>query len=322
MAQSVLKSRTRVLAAVAALAVPALAYGTQSASAAPAAATTLITRNLLPGLSFAKDLGAASPSTHMSLVVGVARPNPAGEDAYLAAENNPASPLYHQFLDPTSFAAKFGVPASTRSAIASWLTSQGLHVDDLSADGDTVAVSGTAAQVQNTFKSSIRRFQTGTTAFLANTAYPVVPAGLPVTTIVGLNTLQKFSLPAKAKTAQDTCVGSVCTGLTTPKDLWSVYAQPSAYQGQGQKLAVFGEGQTADVITDLRQFESVNKLPKIPVTVKHPKGDTNFSDDTGRTEWNIDSQASSGMAPKASGMTLYFGTDLSDAAPSGQRFFR
>jgi subtilase family serine protease len=268
---------------------------------------------MLPGLSLATDLGPAPAATHMAVVVGLSRPDPAGEDQYLAAENNPASPVYHHFLSPSSFAAKFGVPAATRTAVTTWLTAQGLHVDNVSAAGDNFAVSGTAGQVASTFKTTIRRFQTGSRTFLANTSYPTVPSGLPVRTVVGLNTLQGFSLPGRTPTAQDTCVGTGCTGLTTPKDLWSVYSQPDAYQGQGQQLAVLGEGQTDDVVSDLRQFETVNGLPQMPVAVQHPAGDTDFSDDTGRVEWNIDTQASSGMAPLADGMTLYFGSDLTDA---------
>ena len=308
---------TGVLAAAAVIAVPGLTLAAGSpASASPLLGgllSHLFTSNLLPGLANATDLGPADASAPMSLVVGLSRPDPAGENAYLAAENNPQSPLYHQFLSPSAFAAKFGVPSSTRSAVISWLTSGGLHVDSVSAAGDNYAVSGTASQVAATFKTSIRRFDTAGKAFLANTSYPQVPSGLPVTTIVGLNTLQGFSLPAKITPAQDTCLGSTCVGVTTPKDLWSVYDQPAAYQGQGQQLAVLGEGQTDDVISDLRQFETANGLPQIPVTVKHPAGDTDFTDDSGREEWNIDTQASSGMAPQADGMTLYFGSSLSDA---------
>jgi subtilase family serine protease len=299
------------------LAVPALAFGAQSsASASPLLGgllPQLFTNNLLPGLASATDLGAADPTSHMAIVVGLSRPDPAGESAYLAGENNPQSPLYHQFLTPSSFAAKFGVPASTRSAVSSWLTGAGLHLDSVSAAGDNYAVSGTVSQVDSAFKTSIRRFVFGGKNFLANTGFPQVPSGLPVNTIVGLNTLQGFSTPAKQTPAQDTCLGSTCLGVTTPKDLWSVYDQPAAYQGQGQQLAVFGEGQSDDVISDLRQFETANGLPQVAVTVKHPAGDTDFTDDSGREEWNIDTQASSGMAPQASGMTLYFGSSLSDA---------
>lgn len=312
-----LARRTRLIAAAAVLAVPAIALGAQSsASASPllgGLVSQLFTSNLLPGLASATDIGPAAASTPMSLVVGLSRPNPAGEGQYLAAESNPQSPQYHHFLTPSAFAAKFGVPAATRGAVVSWLTSGGLHVDSVSAAGDNYAVTGTASQVAGTFKTSIRRFTTSRKAFLANTGYPAVPSGLPVTTIVGLNTLQRFSTPAKLTPAQDNCLGSTCVGVTTPKDLWTAYDQPAAYAGRGQQLAVFGEGQSDDVISDLRQFETANGLPQIPVTVKHPAGDTDFSDDTGREEWNIDTQASSGMAPQADGMTLYFGSGLSDA---------
>jgi subtilase family serine protease len=325
-----LPRRTRLVGAAAALALPALVLGAQSSASASSLpllgsvtstvtstvnglVSGLFTGNLLPGLANATDLGAADASAPMSLVVGLSRPNPSGESAYLAAENNPASPSYHQFLTPSSFAAKFGVPAATRSAVTSWLTASGLHVDSVSAAGDNYAVTGSVSAIDSAFKTSIRRFSFGGKGFLANTSYPQVPSGLPVTTIVGLNTLQGFSLPAKATTSQDTCLGSTCVGVTTPKDLWSVYDQPAAYQGAGQQLAVFGEGQSDDVISDLRQFETANGLPQMAVTVKHPAGDTTFSDDSGREEWNIDTQASSGMAPQADGMTLYFGQDLSDA---------
>ncbi len=314
--------RTRVAGAAVALALPALVVGTQSPAAASSPSllgsvtglvSSLYTGNLLPGLANATDLGAADPTARMSLVVGLSRPDPAGESAYLADEHNPASPDYHHFLSPNAFAARFGVPAATRSAVTSWLTSGGLHVDSVSAAGDNYAVSGTVSQIDSTFTTSIRRFSYGGKSFLANTSYPKVPSGLPITTIVGLNTLQGFSLPAKASPAQDTCLGSVCVGATTPKDLWTAYDQPATYQGQGQQLAVLGEGRSDDVISDLRQFEAANGLPQMPVTVKHPAGDTSFTDDTGREEWNIDTQASSGMAPQADGMTLYFGQDLSDA---------
>ncbi|MCW2548753.1 MAG: hypothetical protein JWN96_3213 [Mycobacterium sp.] len=304
----------RVLGAAAVLVIPVLGYGaTAGASSASAGPLQLFTSNLLPGLSQALKLAAPDPATHMSLVVGVARPNPAGEDQYLAAEHNPASVLYGKFLTPSEFAAKFGVPAATRTAVTSWLSSQGLKIDNVSPAGDVVAISGTAAQVQKTFKTTIGAFKIGSKSFLANTAFPAVPSGLPVTTIVGLNTLQAFSIPSKPVASQDTCLGPTCIGLTTPSDLWSVYSQPAAYRGSGQQLAVLGEGQTDDVIGDLRQFEAANNLPQIPVSVVHPAGDTDFSDDTGRVEWNIDTQASTGMAPDASSLSLYFGTDLSDA---------
>ena len=307
--------RLLVLASSAAcvVALATVPFSGAGADTASDAAIWGITQNLLPGLAAATDLGAAPAGAPMHLVVTVARPDPAGEEALLAAEHDPAGPLFGQFLTPDEFALRFGVPDATRQSVAAFLTRTGMTLDSVSAAGDQYALDGTAAQVAALFRAPIHAFTVDGRSFLANTKVPSFPWGLPITNIVGLNTLQGYTLPARSGTAQDTCVQGTCTGMTTPQDLWTAYRQPAAYTGQKQGLAVFGEGRSAGVISDLRQFEAAHKLPQIPVTVKHPAGDTGFTDDSGHEEWNIDTQASSGMAPNAASLTLYFGSDLSDA---------
>ena len=113
-------------------------------------------------------------------------------------------------------------------------------------------------------------------------------------------------------TQQGQCVAGVCTGLLGPTGLWSVYDQPSSDYGQGETIGIIGEGRTDDVIKALRRFEATRKLPVVPVQVywtdPGPK-----TDDGGRVEWELDTQASTGMAPYVSQVRLYFGSDLSVA---------
>lgn len=287
--------------------------------AAAQASTPLftITQNVLPGLAHATDLGVASAGTPMDLVITVNRPNVAGEKALLAAEHNPASPSYNHFLTPAQFATQFGVPAAQRSAVTSFLSGGGLTVDSVSTAGDVYSVHGAASAIGSLFKTTIHDYSLSGSTFLANTSAPISPAGLGIANIIGLNTLQHYSLPAKpvtaTKPAQGTCLGTTCIGGTSPSDLWSVYSQPSTVTGAGQSVGVFGEGATDGVISDLRAFESKFSLPTTPVTVVHPAGDSDFSDDSGHAEWNIDTQASTGMAPDVDSLKLYFGADLSDA---------
>jgi pseudomonalisin len=283
-----------------------------AASAAGPPALT-VTQNLLPGLSAATDLGAADPASQLSLVVDMARPDPAGERALLDAEHDPASPSFGRYLSPNDFADRFGVAQARLDAVNGWLTGGGLRVDGVSAARDIVTVHGPVAAIAARFGTAIHRYAYAGETFLANTGAPIVPLSLGITNVVGLNTLQRYTLPA-ATTQQDTCLTTnVCTGMTTPADLWGVYQQPAAYRGAGQGLAIFGEGQSDGVVNDLRTFEATHGLPQVPVAVRHPAGDTDFSDDSGHIEWNIDTQASTGMAPDAASLTLYFGQDLSDA---------
>ncbi|MGH9063743.1 MAG: S53 family peptidase, partial [Acidimicrobiales bacterium] len=165
------------------------------------------------------------------------------------------------------------------------------------------------------------------------TAGPTVPAGLGIDGVIGLNSKlgahtfdhkPPSSAPhgaAAPKPSQTTCAGGQCVGLTTPQDLWSIYDQPtdlsnsSADFGQGQQMAVLGEGAVSGVLADLRAFEKEHGLPQIRITI-YPVGDT-FTDTSGNGEWDIDMQASTGMSPKAYGETLYFANDLTDASVEG-----
>ncbi len=116
-----------------------------------------------------------------------------------------------------------------------------------------------------------------------------------------------------------------CLGLTTPQDLWAAYDQPGGYNGkpkgnlkvdfgQGQQMAVFGEGRTNAVVSNLRIFEKIHKLPRMPVEVVRTDGKkAKYDDNAGELEWELDTQSSTGMSPDALREVLYFGKDLSDA---------
>jgi subtilase family serine protease len=265
----------------------------------------------------------ADPATAMQIGVALARPDPAGEAAYYQSLYRPGSANYRQFLTPGQFNQRFGVTPQAYQQTVSWLQAGGLSIDPTAASHDYLLATGTVAQVQNLFGTTVQRYQMGTTPFLANTTAPSVPAGLPVLSVVGLNTYQRFSTPAVAAPA-GAPLKSVLGGLlppvpglpnlfaTTPQSLWSAYQQPAAYRGGGQTLAVFGSGASAGAISDLGQFERENHLPAVPVTVRNV-GPGPFTDTSGAQEWDIDTQASTGMAPDAQGLTLYFGSSLVDA---------
>ncbi|MBV9280270.1 MAG: hypothetical protein JOZ41_09335, partial [Chloroflexi bacterium] len=206
-------------------------------------------------------------------------------------------------------------PGATTAAAKAWATREGMQVVFVSHDGSYLLLAGTAAQAERTFSVELRTFRVAGTTFYANVDPPTVPAS--VDGVIGLNDKLGARL-FDHRPAQDTCAGSECTGLTTPQDLWSAYDQPAdlanakADFGQGQQMAVLGEGAVAGPLADLRTFEHEFGLPQLPVTVKSVGDD--FKDTSGSGEWDIDTQASTGMAPKAFGETLYFAKDLGDSS--------
>ena len=62
----------------------------------------------------------------MSIVFNRSAAQQADLEALIAAQQDPASPLYHQWLNPDQFAARFGMAQSDIDKVQGWLAAAGL----------------------------------------------------------------------------------------------------------------------------------------------------------------------------------------------------
>lgn len=284
--------------------------------------------DLLPGLSKAVSLGATPGSTMLTLAVGLAQPNPSGEQSLINQEYDPSSPLYHQFLTPAEFDAAFGVPSATVDSTEAWLQSGGLAVGYVSPAGDMVQARGTAAQVSALMHTSFGDYRVGNIGFVANRSAPEIPKALPITVVSGLNTLQRVwteqqvdqadglkmqNVAAQPTTARTTtsASGSISyVGTDLPKDLWGVYDAPASDTGQGETAGMFGAGYVNGVISVLRVYEQRTGLPQVPVRQvlesNVPNAPADDGDVLGDGEWDLDNEAISSMAPGLKQLDQYF----------------
>jgi subtilase family serine protease len=353
----------------------------QLAGASQPSATKQVS-GFLTALSKATRLSAAPASTQLTVGVGVATPNPAAEHAYYNELYDPSSSIYHDFLTPKQFNARFGVPAATVAKVESFLTSTGARISSASDSGDYITITATVSQLASLFKVSFGEYRYQGSNFIANNQPATVPAALPITDTLGLNTFSKFSLApltghtlaaAKASAAADVAAGKrliaqnaaaktrAATAVAragssgaksgpaavtpaqagsemvfTPQDLWGMYNDPGAAAltnangtstattlensttalGQGQTVGVFGVGEMASIIPQLRLFEEAEGFPKVPVRTVETEGGPDsayggFSPDA--IEWYLDSQSSTGMAPDVKQLDLYFAKNFLDA---------
>jgi pseudomonalisin len=307
------------MAATASAAISAAASATPAAVIQPSAETQLVP-SVLAGLSYATPEGAAPASQVLTIGVSVARPDTAGETQLYNELYDPASPLYHHFLTPKEFATEFGVSAPDTQAIQGWLHAGGLHVITSSPVGDYYTLSGTVAQLDHLFDVVIGRYSFDGTQFVANATAPSVPKNLPIDAVAGLDSFRKFSLsglttPKPYTAPAKMAAGTTFSGTMTPQDLWGAYDDPASDEGQGQTIGIFTEGEDDSVISQLRLFEAAEGFPKVPVSITETAGGTpeDYGDNTGSIEWYLDSQSSTGMAPKVSKLKFYTTTDLYDA---------
>ena len=67
----------------------------------------------------------------VSIVFGRTAAQEADLKALIAAQQNSASPLYHQWLTPEQFAARFGMAESDLNKVEAWLEQQGFTIDSV-----------------------------------------------------------------------------------------------------------------------------------------------------------------------------------------------
>ena len=284
----------------------------------------------------AHDLGSLPSSQPMQVGITIARPDPTGEAAFTAALYDPHSAIYHHFPSVRAWDKRFGVPMSRYDAVRRYAVRDGLRVLRTDGSHDALLLGGTAAQVQRTFAVHLHSYALGGRQLFANTDAPEVPTGLGISAVTSLASdpgLRYANTPpasapatparhprgkqtASGYPAQDGCttIPGQCVGILQPEALWDVYHVPSYRKsgGQGEQMAVIGEGATTPTIKDLRLFEATHKLPRMRIRVVSA-GD-NFKDTAGTGEWDLDTQASTAMAPLARRETLYFGKALDDAS--------
>jgi subtilase family serine protease len=305
---------------------------------------------VLSGLSLATPNGPAPANQVVSIGVSLQRPNTSGESQLYSGLYDPSSPEYQQFLTPAQFDQEFGVPAAQSSAVENWLQAGGLQVGTTSAAGDYFTAHGTVAQLDSLFHVAIGDYTFDGQRFYANNVPPSVPNALPIDAVTGLDDVRQFTLaPLSGSVTQGTSspVTGVAPlsgvaqgpqpgdeGVLTPQDVWGIYDDPGAAAltnangsstpatlaashttlGQGQTIGVFGEGETSSVVAQLRLFEQAMGFPKIPVRTVETEGAPNsaYGDNAGSVEWDLDTQASTGMAPDASQLDFYFAKSLFD----------
>jgi len=102
-----------------------------------------------------------------------------------------SSPNFHQWMTPDQFGQQFGAADSDIEAVTAWLTTHGFQVAEVSKGKTVIEFSGTAAQVQSAFHTSIHKYVVAGEEHWANSSDPQIPTAL-VPVVSGVATLHNF----------------------------------------------------------------------------------------------------------------------------------
>ena len=137
----------------------------------------------------AKDNGHSAKSTAIDFGVLLKLRNQSQAEATLQRISDPKSADYGKWLTNKQFDATYAPSSSDVSAVRSWLRSQGFAVEKTLQSGMYVEVSGTAAQVEKTFGTSMNTYTYKGHSVQANTTDLSLPDNAPGAVV---NSVQGF----------------------------------------------------------------------------------------------------------------------------------
>ncbi len=96
----------------------------------------------------------------ISIVFNRSAAQEADLQALIAAQQDPQSPQYHQWLSPEQFGARFGMAQSDIDQVQTWLQQQGFSVDSVARGRNMIRFSGTVGQIEQAFQTQMHYFKT------------------------------------------------------------------------------------------------------------------------------------------------------------------
>ncbi|GGA59262.1 hypothetical protein GCM10011507_08310 [Edaphobacter acidisoli] len=220
----------------------------------------------------ANDLGAAPSDqalTNLSLRFSMSAAQKADLDQLVEEQQEPNSPEYHQWLTPEQFGARFGLSAADMAKVSAWLSSQGFTITGKARSSTFITFTGTVAQAEKAFGTSIHRLSYNGEEHISNMTDPTVPAAFAgvVSSITGLHDFKAKPRVRTSRVALNSKYTYTSTGTTShyiaPGDLYTIYNENSLLSngtnGKGVTIAVMG--QTSLITSEIAAFRSAAGLP-------------------------------------------------------------
>lgn len=270
--------------------------------------------NVPAGANPAFDRGAvdaATPLSHMMLLLEPAAGRQAELDALLRAQQDSGSALYHHWLTPAEFGARFGASAADMAQASAWLQSHGFAIDEIPAGNRLIVFSGTAGGVADTFHTELRHYNAGGEQHIANALDPEIPSALAsvVAGVVSLNDFRRSSAIKAVTPLANTVRSSLdspaysagSTHYLFPADFATIYNVTPVYsaglRGAGAAIAIAGRSRIN--LSDVATFRSYAGLAANTPTVTLAGSDPGLAG-TDQNEATLDVEWAGAVAPQAS----------------------
>jgi subtilase family serine protease len=335
-------SRTRRFAgaAVASAAVAAMVIVGISgpAAAAPRPGYLRLAGSAVPFTSPRRAIGAVAGSERLDIQVWLQPSHLSAAQQYATAVSTPGSGLFHHYLSPAAYTARFGASAAAARAVESWLRGQGFTGIHTDAQRNYVRATGAVTAIDAAFKVQLENYRSsgnvnaGRYQLRANDRAVAIPASLSryVIGVTGLDNaaarlpLMRAPEPSSTAARSDPCssyygqhmIGdlprefgrrSFPTQICgyTAQQLRGAYGANMHNDGTGQTVSLVELGLTPDMFLTLQDYAKAEHFlaPSAERYAELSLGD-NSCGDPFDVEEQLDVETSYDMAPGANQLVI------------------
>jgi subtilase family serine protease len=130
-----------------------------SAGAAPRQGYLRLAGSAAPFTSHSRATGAVAGAVRLTIQVWLRPGHLAAAQRYATAVSTPGSKLFHHYLSPDAYTARFGASRAGADAVESWLRRQGFTGIHTDAQRNYVRATGSAAAIDAAFKTQLENYQ-------------------------------------------------------------------------------------------------------------------------------------------------------------------
>jgi subtilase family serine protease len=279
-------------------------------------------RTLLPGhlpalVPSLQPLDRLNGSTRLKLSINLPLHNREALTNLLDQLYDPASPLYHHYLAPEEFDARFGPTEQDYQAVIAWAVRSGFTVNARHPNRMLLEVSASVTDIERALQVTMRTYAhpTEPRTFFAPDTEPSAGVGIPILYIGGLDNfarphpknLRRSPLKVSAKPAPQ-IIGTGPNGNLAGFDYRAAYAPGVPLMGTGQSIGLVEfDGYYAG---DIASYVSQTGVSNVPLQIILLDG-FNGVPGSGNSEVALDIEMAISMAPGLSKVVVF------EAGPNG-----